>query len=244
MSEQLNEQLNEQSNDRPAPLAAPAAAPADPPAAPPSRPAKRAGTKRVRTPAADVEGAVLAAAARLLVREGPDALSIRRIATEAGVAPMSLYNRFASKAGIVDELFRSGFNRLGTAFRSLDTGDPLENLRLGAHRYRELALRDPGTYSVMFEHAVVDYEPTPTAVAHAVDAFAALVELTERAQAAGHFGDHLAVEVAQILWECCHGAVSLELRDLGFVTDRDASYGLLLEVLLRGFAAGSTTTPP
>ena len=59
-----------------------------------------------------MESALLDAASELLEQEGPDALSVRRIAAAAGVAPMGVYNHFASKFGIIDALFMDGFGRL------------------------------------------------------------------------------------------------------------------------------------
>ena len=49
---------------------------------------------------------LLDAAEKLLVREGPEALTTTRIAEEAGVSVGSLYRWFPDKAAIVDALTR------------------------------------------------------------------------------------------------------------------------------------------
>ena len=49
-----------------------------------------------RTASLEIEPLILEAAGRLLSNEGPEALSVRRIATDAGVAPMCVYNHFES----------------------------------------------------------------------------------------------------------------------------------------------------
>ena len=86
-----------------------------------------------------MEAALLEAAADLLETEGPDALSVRRIAAAAGVAPMGVYNHFESKSGIVEALFIQGFERLGEAMVALaQIADPLEALLEGGRRYRAL----------------------------------------------------------------------------------------------------------
>ena len=59
-----------------------------------------------------MEAALLTSAAEILETEGPDGLSVRRIAAAAGVAPMGVYNHFESKFGIVEALFIQGFERL------------------------------------------------------------------------------------------------------------------------------------
>src|SRR6266480_3358250 len=51
--------------------------------------------------------AVLVAARRLAREEGIDRLTMRRLATELGVMPNSLYSHFASKSALVDALLDS-----------------------------------------------------------------------------------------------------------------------------------------
>src|ERR1700732_1431042 len=91
---------------------------------------------RTRTPSAGMEGALLTSAADILESEGPDGLSVRRIAAAAGVAPMGVYNHFESKFGIVEALYVQGFNRLREATASIDDiQDPNEALQECGRRY-------------------------------------------------------------------------------------------------------------
>jgi AcrR family transcriptional regulator len=196
----------------------------------------KSATTRPRTASAAVEGALLEAAERLLEAEGCDALSVRRIAAEAGVAPMSVYNRFEGKNGIVDELFTRGFDELSDGLRSVDVADPIEALRQTARRYGEFARRHPAMYAVMFERAVPGYEPSEEAMSHASRCFEELATHVRRAMAAGAIVDGDAHDVAQQLWSACHGAVSLQLRGLGCVEDMVANHERLNDHLLRGLA--------
>src|SRR5260370_9083456 len=68
--------------------------------------------RRGRTPSADVERELLAAAEAVLVRDGPGGLTVRAVAAEAGIAPMGVYNRLGGKVGLVDPLLIKGFDRL------------------------------------------------------------------------------------------------------------------------------------
>lgn len=196
-----------------------------------------------RTPAADVEAAVLDAADRLVAEAGPTAITIRRLATTAGVAPMSIYNRFDDKAGVLQALFSRGFTELhrhtGAAeLRSPDltAAESLERLRLAGHSYRSFANGSPGTYSLMFDRAAADFEPSPEGLEAAARSFNALVELVEQAQRAGGLVGGSPAELAQRIWASIHGAVSLELRSICFVDDTDAHYQALLDTLLIGLA--------
>jgi AcrR family transcriptional regulator len=203
---------------------------------------RAARTRGARTASAEVEGALLAAAERLLETEGPDALSIRRIAAEAGVAPMSVYNRFDGKNGIVDELFTSGFDELTAALQAVEAPDQIAALRATGVCYRSFALAHPATYAVMFERAVPGFEPSEEAIEHASRCFEALATHVRRAMAAGAIVDGDATDVAQQLWCTCHGAVSLMLRGLGCVEDMAVNHDHLIDTVLRGLAAPTEPT--
>jgi AcrR family transcriptional regulator len=195
---------------------------------------------RTRTPSLSIETAVVDAATTLLASDGPAALSIRRIAAAAGVAPMSVYNRFGSKQGVVDALFTEGFVRLDNAINITRSGDFEKDLVTCGRRYRAFALENPTLYALMFSKAVPDYEPSAEALETAGRSFQHLV-------------DHLSwyveheiieagdpVEIAQRVWEAMHGAISLELADMGFVENRAKHTDLLNRTLARGLSRSTT----
>jgi AcrR family transcriptional regulator len=191
--------------------------------------------RRTRTPSADIRAAILDAAADLLEKEGPDALSVRRIAAAAGVAPMGVYNHFESKAGIVEALFVQGFERLAEALDTIaDIEDPYEALREGGRRYRALGLAQPMVYQVMFLRAVRGFEPSEQALEVAAGAFNSLVAAVRRAMAAGVLAEAPPEETAQLIWSSHHGWVSLELMGIGFVEDWEAAFERLCATMLRG----------
>ena len=192
-------------------------------------------TRRTRTPSADMETTLLQSAADILESEGPDALSIRRIAAAAGVAPMGVYNHFDSKSGIVDALFVQGFERLGDALTSIgDIDDPTEALREAGRRYRALALAYPTTYQVMFMRAIPGFEPSAHAQEVAANAFGSLVAAVRRAMAAGTVVEGDPDETAQLLWSNIHGWVSLELLGIGFVADQARGFERVCSTMLDG----------
>src|ERR1700722_17722599 len=146
--------------------------------------------RRTRTPSAGMEAALLASATELLEQEGPDGLSVRRIAAAAGVAPMGVYNHFESKFGIIEALFVQGFERLREAIAATrDIEDPYQALRQGGRRYRELALAHPMAYRIMFLRSIPGFEPSDHALEIAGEAFGALVSSVQRAIAAGVVAD-------------------------------------------------------
>lgn len=199
-----------------------------------SPPERRAGSARNRTATAELVPAVLDAAGRLLQREGPDGLSIRKIAAEAGVAPMSLYNHFGGKHGIVEALFKQGFEAMTAALQAMAATTPEERFREGMRRYRRFALANPAVYAVMFQRLVADFEPGEEALAAANATFMELVDCMQGGMTAGTFAAGDPVAGAQLVWGACHGQVALELVDIGFAEDREANYESLLDVLVSG----------
>jgi AcrR family transcriptional regulator len=182
-----------------------------------------------------MEAALLASAAEILETEGPDGLSVRRIAAAANVAPMGVYNHFESKFGIVEALFVQGFERLGEAMASIaQIQDPYEALREAGRRYRALALAHPMVYQVMFLRPVPGFEPSDPALEIAARAFDSLVAAVQRAMTAGVVADASPTETAQLIWGSIHGWVSLELMGMGFVEDQSAGYDRVCSTVLRG----------
>jgi AcrR family transcriptional regulator len=86
---------------------------------------------RGRRPAAEVRAAVLAAAGRLLLRDGVHAVTFDRVATEAGASKTTLYKWWPSPGALAAEAY---FAQSQRALEFPDTGDVRADLiaQLGA----------------------------------------------------------------------------------------------------------------
>jgi AcrR family transcriptional regulator len=199
-----------------------------------------ASARRTRTPSADVERELLAAAETVLVREGPSGLTVRAVAAEAGIAPMGVYNRLGGKDGLVDALLIRGFDRLRAACDEAmnDTAEPSMRARLLACglNYRRFGLANPHFYAIMFEDALLRKQENPEVHEHAHAAFGALVHAVELAAAADVIVAPDPVEAAQQIWSGVHGAVALELKGLVLTPDPQYTYQAFLQTLIRGLA--------
>jgi len=161
----------------------------------------------------DVGTALLRAADQLLATEGPGALTVRRIAAEAGVSTMNVYSRFGGKDGVVEQLFVHGFELLAQGMREVGTtDDPLADLALCGMAYRSFAIRHVTLYSVMFDRVVADYEPSETALQNALGTLGLLARRLERAMDFGLLRRMDPLHAAAIVWSTCHGVISLELK--------------------------------
>lgn len=155
---------------------------------------------------------LLDVAGHLLVTEGPDVLTMRRVASAAGCSTTVLYRLFGGKPGLVQGLYREGFDRLRGRLESLPPADdPLAHLGELAAGYREHALAEPAYYTVMFSRPVPEFEPSADDVAHARESLQVLVDAVAAAQAAGRMVGGDSNHIAEVLWAAAHGAVSLDL---------------------------------
>jgi AcrR family transcriptional regulator len=65
----------------------------------------------------DTRARILDAALRLLADEGHAALTVRRVATEAGCSTIGVYTWFGGKDGLIDALWTEGFASFAAALR-------------------------------------------------------------------------------------------------------------------------------
>jgi AcrR family transcriptional regulator len=182
--------------------------------------------------------ALLDAASAILAADGPDALTVRRIAARAGCSTMLVYSRLGGKQGVVQALWVEGFERLS---RSLEanrpTKDPLADLRRSARAYRKFAFENPTYYAVMFDRAVPDFVPSPEAALVGSAALDVLATLVRRAVDAGRLVPGDPRQLAAALWAANHGVCSLELKHSG-PTDIDwpKCHERVIEAVLAGLA--------
>jgi AcrR family transcriptional regulator len=194
-------------------------------------------TARHRTSSADVRRLIVEAAVEVLDAGGPEALTVRGVAERAGVSPTGVYNHLDGKDGVLAALFAMGFDELCDAIGGIDLADPLDAFRESGRQYRATALRHPGRYSLMFERSGRGWVPGVQEFTHAAAAFTALERRVAACQRAGRFRDGSHTELAQLAWSTVHGHVSLELRGMLFVSDADASFEDLLDLIATGLAA-------
>lgn len=191
-----------------------------------------------------VGATLLRAANEVLATEGPAALTVRRIATAAGVSTMNVYSRFGGKDGVVEQLYLEGFRRLSQAMLDVPlTDEPISDLRACGVAYRRFALDNPTYYALMFD-GVVEFAPTPGALQRAGETLGLLARRLERAMDAGVLAPGDPLSTAASVWATCHGVVSLERRHLGpAVLDWEHVYHETGAALLRGLAVPAAEQP-
>jgi AcrR family transcriptional regulator len=167
---------------------------------------------------------LLDAASRLLETEGPEALTMRRIAGEVGSSTSVLYSMFGGKAGVAEALWCEGFERLHSALASVDGDDPLARLTGMGRAYRASALANRSYYGIMFSRPIPGFEPSAEAYEVSLRPLALLTDAVAACVEAGVFRPVDPNHAARVLWAASHGAVSLELAGYEGAVDAEARY--------------------
>lgn len=171
--------------------------------------------------------AVLEVAVRLVAEEGPHALSLRRVATEAGGSTQLVYTLFGGKAGLADALYAEGFARLAEAGRrALDDapppGDPERIVAIG-QAYLEFARTEPGFFAVMFGRAIPGFVPArATRGTCRATTFGRLVAEVQQCLEVGTLVADDAHDLARLCWVTVHGLAALDAAGMLSPDDPEA----------------------
>ena len=151
-------------------------------------------------------------AARLLVEEGPAAVTTRRVAAAVGTSTTAIYSLVGSKDDLVQAVCDEGFARLAAHLAAVEVSDdPLVDIHRMADAYFDMALESPALYRVMFDRTgpeMVEDDPRPGA-----ETLTTLVHAVRRAVDAGLLRGE-PFDLAVQLWALGHGVVSLALTGM------------------------------
>jgi AcrR family transcriptional regulator len=102
--------------------------------------------------------ALLAAAARILERDGSVGLTLRAAAREVGTSHAAPKNHFGDLAGLLSELAAVGFDRFTYSLLAAPSAQATPKARLNAigHAYVEFAITNPGLFQLMFRSERLD----------------------------------------------------------------------------------------
>lgn len=204
---------------------------------------------------AQVRDRILDAAREIFATEGYEAVTMRRVADLIEYTPPVIYQHFADKATLIEELCRQDFRTFARSFQVLaNVADPVERLRAMGLGYVEFALTHPHHYRVMFMATLPsnlnygDLDPDGHGRPE-TDAYAFVFQATQEAMEAGRFNEDLEdpAVVAQVLWQTVHGIVSLHIawRDEKWPVFRDprVKARVAVDALLTGLTCRSKAGP-
>jgi AcrR family transcriptional regulator len=181
----------------------------------------------------------IVAGLRVLHEHGAAELTLRRVAELAGSSTMGIYSCFGGRTGMLEAIYRRGFELLKDAITAprTATADPSRAIIAMATAYRRFALGNPALYALMFERPLPGFDPPPPLRSWALNlTFTPLVEQVARARAVGLIAGDDPVRPAYLLWTAIHGITSIELTHAvrsplpgWFIDSPEAGEQILLE---------------
>ncbi len=158
----------------------------------------------------DLRRALIAAARVVLERDGPQALSLRAVAREAGVSPAAPYHHFKDKGELLGAVALQGFDDLAaTMERARDSVDTDQHMTALGVAYVLFARANPALYRVMYDSAR-DEAALPGGAEHAEDSAFCMVRDALIKQRGYAPEEALEIEYACIAaWCVAHGLAEL-----------------------------------
>jgi AcrR family transcriptional regulator len=178
------------------------------------------------------------AAERLFGQHGLDAVTMRQLATELGVSPMTPYRYFKDKDAILAAVRARAFNRHAEALEAAYA----EAIRSGSFRasagvgeaYVRFAFEHPEAYKLMFDVRQANEEAYPDLVAAAKRSQATMTAHLEPLIATGRLkGDPDLI--GHIYWSAIHGPIMLAFSGMLHGYSAEQLIGSLTDILNKHF---------
>ncbi|MDX6288177.1 MAG: hypothetical protein QOG53_3662 [Frankiales bacterium] len=194
--------------------------------------------------------ALRAAAEELVAANGPDALSVRAVATEVGTTTRAVYSLFGSKDGLVAALAQKAFELLHDGLDGLpETADAAADLiDVGAVVFRGFVRGHPALFRIAFQRMIPGLHAGPELTQARAGAFTRLEAKVRRLDDAGLLGDKSVLEAAVEFNAMCEGLGNAELRGGTLrilpAGEEDRVWRDALNTLVRGFGVGLAGVEP
>lgn len=161
---------------------------------------------------ADFRERLCKAAERLFAERGAEAVTMRQLAAELGVSPMTPYRYFADKEAILAAVRSHAFDRFAQALEcayAVEGSSRAKGAAVG-DAYMDFAFDHPQTYKLMFDLNQPDEDRYPELVAARTRAGETMTRYVKDLVAEGVLaGDP--DEIGRMFWAAAHGSVVLEL---------------------------------
>ncbi len=188
---------------------------------------------------AEFRARLIAAAERLFAEHGLEAVTMRQLASELGVSPMTPYRYFKDKDDILAAVRADGFDRFSQAQEDAFAmpGTAPEKASEVYRAYLRFAFEHPHAYKLMFDLSQPTEHDYPELVRAGERARATMRRHVDALLDAGLIEGDPAM-VAHVFWTALHGAVVLEMAGkldpgLDAATISREAFRLMIEGLRR-----------
>jgi len=150
------------------------------------------------------------AAERLFARQGLEAVTLRQLAAEVGVSPMTPYRYFADKDAILAAVRARAFNRHAAALEAAYTAaaDPIAAAAAVCEAYIDFAFAHPEAYKLMFDITQPSEGEYPELIAAGDRSRRMMTRHLEAMAATGQFDGDPGL-VGHMFWSALHGPIML-----------------------------------
>jgi AcrR family transcriptional regulator len=187
-------------------------------------------TERRRDRPGDARDAVLTGARALLLEDGDEGFTIRKVAERCGYSAPTIYHHFRDKTGLIDAVLEEEFRELVTELAAVaPDAEPLETVRARIRFIVDFCSRNPTHYRLMSAVRPASAEPVPSAE----ETRLAFERPLEELAAAGRLRSADLETVKQLLWVLMHGLISLPPSRPEMEWSADLA-DLALDTMLRG----------
>jgi AcrR family transcriptional regulator len=192
----------------------------------------------------DLHDALLAAAERVLERDGLPGLTLRAVAREAGVSHAAPTHHFGDLSGLLSELAAIGFRRFNEAMIAAGKSEtlPLMKAMARAKAYVAYAQACPGMYGLMFRTERLDMSRPSLheAATASFEGLATAVGAGRNEKITGDTLEALSLDQAAAIardWSLVHGFTTLlldgRLKDVLHRLPEGTGVDQLLDAMLR-----------
>jgi AcrR family transcriptional regulator len=195
-----------------------------------SQPAETPSKIRRHQQRATVRRQILAATEALLVSEGYEGLSMRRLVDRCGYTAPTIYHHFGDKARLIDALLEQRFREVAERIEHVpEFDDPAAQLRAQLLAFVEFGLEYPTHYSLLMGPRPADMPPPETTEQSREHIEQTLSRLAreQRLQI-----DDIE-EAIQCIWVILHGLISTRVSYPDYPWT-DSHIEQSLDILLRG----------
>jgi AcrR family transcriptional regulator len=171
------------------------------------------------------------AADHILTTEGPDALTVRRIAEALNASTKVIYSLFGGKEGLANELYLEGCDRLRHYIEGVVLQDSVRDYVVKCcWAYWQFAMENPSYYAVMFNNAIPQFQPKPESLANVATAFKILIQVLVQYQQDGKLVWREPTEIIRVIWSPLHGVISLYLGQHYTEAEARQLYSQIIEI--------------
>ncbi len=150
------------------------------------------------------------AASNLLAEEGVSALSIRKIAKNAGLSPMAVYRHFADKDALINALMEHGFKAWEDRVAKIDATEPIQWLEVFIDAFLVFSVEEPHLFDAAFFLPASKARQFPDDfAAQRSPTISLAVDKIEQAKIQGKLGGGAPLNIALTLWALGQGLISL-----------------------------------